>query len=257
MLRAAQALADEYPVRIRTTLLAAHAIPPEYQNCPDSYVSLICDELLPQVVEEGLAEALDVFCESIAFSTDQTERLLQAAQRHGLGIKLHAEQLSNCGASAIGARHGAWSVDHLEHLDGDSIAALKKAGTVATLLPGAFYFLRETKQPPVKQLREQQVPIALATDVNPGSSPLASLRLIMNMGCVLYGLSPAEALAGVTRNAARALGLGDQLGRLAPGYQADMLLWNIEHPDQIAAEFGTFAPQQRIFSGEICHASNR
>ena len=253
MLRAARSLGDELPVRIRTTLLAAHAIPPEYRSESDAYVALICDELLPQVVAEGLAEAMDVFCEEIAFSAAQTERLLQAAQEHGLGIKLHAEQLSNSGASLLGASYGAWSVDHLEQLDAAGISALKQAGTVATLLPGAFYFLRETCLPPIARLREQQVPMALATDLNPGSSPLASLRLMMNMGCVLFGLSPAEALAGVTRHAACALGLGDQIGILAPGYRADMLLWDIDHPDQLAAEVGTFAPHQRIFGGEICH----
>jgi len=252
MLRAARALGAELPVRIRTSLLAAHAVPPEYRERPDDYVSLICDELLPLVVTEGLAEALDVFCESIAFTLAQTERLLRAAQDYGLGIKLHAEQLSNCGASALGARYGAWSVDHLEHLDAVGVAALKQSGTVATLLPGAFYFLRETQLPPIALLREQQVPMALATDLNPGSSPLASLRLMMNMGAVLFGLSPAEALAGVTRHAARALGLGDRLGMLAPGYQADMLLWNFEHPDQLTAEVGTFSAQQRIFNGEVC-----
>ncbi|WP_020675025.1 imidazolonepropionase [Geopsychrobacter electrodiphilus] len=253
MLRAARALGKELPVRIRTTLLAAHAVPPEYRERPDDYVSLICDELLPQAVAEGLAEALDVFCETIAFTPAQTERLLQAAQAHGLGIKLHAEQLTNSGASALGARYGAWSVDHLEHLDAAGVTALKQAGTVATLLPGAFYFLRETQLPPVALLRAQQVPMALATDLNPGSSPLASLRLMLNMGAVLFGLSPVEALTGVTRHAARALGLGDKLGMLATGYQADMLLWNFEHPDQLTAEVGTFAPQQRIFNGEVCH----
>jgi imidazolonepropionase len=253
MLRAARALSDEFPVRIRTTLLAAHSLPPEYRERPDDYVSLICDELLPQVAREGLAEALDVFCETIAFNLPQTERLLQAAQTYGLGIKLHAEQLNNSGASALGARYGAWSVDHLEHLDEVGVAALKGSGTVATLLPGAFYFLGETKMPPVKELRAQQVPMALATDLNPGSSPLASLRLMMNMGCVLFGLTPAEALTGVTRNAARALGLGDQLGQLAPGFSADMLLWDMDHPDQLAAEVGTFAPRQRIFGGELRH----
>lgn len=253
MLRASRALGDELPVRIRTTLLAAHAIPPEYRQRPDDYVNMICDELLPLVIAEGLAEALDVFCEEIAFSPAQTERLLIAAQEQGLGIKLHAEQLSNSGASALGARFGAWSVDHLEHLGAAGVAALGSSGTVATLLPGAFYFLRETKMPPISLLREQQVPMALATDLNPGSSPLASLRLMMNMGCVQFGLSPAEALAGVTRHAACALGLGGQLGILAPGYPADMLLWDMEHPDQLAAEVGTFAPRKRIFNGEVCH----
>jgi len=254
MLRAARALGEEFPVRIRTTLLAAHAVPPEFIGRADDYVELICERLLPEVAAEGLADAMDVFCESIAFSPRQTERLLKTARTYRLGLKLHAEQLSNSGAAALGARHGAWSVDHLEHLDDEGIAALKSFGTVATLLPGAFYFLRETRRPPVPELRRQQVSIALATDLNPGSSPLASLRLTMNMGCVLFGLSPEEALAGVTRHAARALGMGNQLGILAPGYRADMLLWEIEHPDQLAAEVGTFAPRQRIFAGEINHA---
>ncbi len=257
MLRAARALAAEFPVRIRTTLLAAHAVPPEYTGRADAYVEQICRELLPQVAAEKLAEAVDVFCETIAFTPAQTERLLRAASEHGLGVKLHAEQLSNCGGAALGARYAAWSVDHLEHLDAAGIAALRQAGTVATLLPGAFYFLRETRLPPVAQLRAAGVPIALATDLNPGSSPLASLRLMMNLGCLLFGLSPAEALAAVTRNAARALGLGETLGILRPGYQADLLLWKIEHPDQLAAEVGTFVPAQRIFSGESDHAPRR
>jgi len=254
MLRAARELGRELPVRVRTTLLAAHAVPPEYRQRADDYVSMICEELLPQVAEEGLAEAMDVFCEGIAFSPAQAGRLLEAARHYGLGLKLHAEQLTCSGAAALGATLGAWSADHLEYLDANGIAAMRQAGTVATLLPGAFYYLRENRLPPIRELREQQVPIALATDLNPGSSPLASLRLMMNMGCVLFGLSPAEALAAVTRNAARALGLGDRLGILAEGFEADLLFWQIEHPDQLAAEVGTFAPAQVIFNGELRHA---
>lgn len=253
MLRAAKRLGQELPVRIRTTLLAAHAVPPEYKDNPDDYVDMICNELIPQVAEEGLADAVDIFCESIAFTLPQAERLFQAARRSCLGIKVHAEQLTSGGAAALAARYGAWSADHLEYLDEAGATEMQAAGTIALLLPGAFYFLQETRKPPIELLRRLGVPMALATDLNAGSSPLASLRLMMNMGCTLFGLTPEEALAAVTRNAALALGLGNCLGTLAVGKEADMLLWDLDHPSQLAGEVGWGGPIQRIFKGELCH----
>ena len=253
MLRAAKRLGQELPVRIRTTLLAAHAVPPEYKDNPDDYVDMICNELIPQVAEEGLADAVDIFCESIAFTLPQAKRLFQAARRFGLGIKVHAEQLTAGGAAALAARYGAWSADHLEYLDEAGATEMQAAGTIALLLPGAFYFLLETRKPPIELLRGLGVPMALATDLNPGSSPLASLRLMMNMGCTLFGLTPEEALAAVSRNSALALGLGNCLGTLAVGKEADMLLWDLDHPSQLAGEVGWGGPIQRIFKGELCH----
>jgi imidazolonepropionase len=256
ILRAARALAAEYPVRVSTTLLAAHCVPPEFRADPDRYVEMICQEMLPQVVEENLADAVDVFCEKIAFSPQQSERIFAAARQAGLGIKVHAEQLSLSGGAALAAGFGAWSADHLECLDEAGVLALQAAGTVATLLPGAFYFLRETRTPPVELLRRHGVPMALATDLNPGTSPLASLRLMLNMGCTLFGLTPEESLAAVTRNAARALGQGEALGTLSVGKQADLLLWDIDHPAQLAGEFGSLRPRLRIVQGEVVHASH-
>ena len=215
------------------------------------YVELICAELIPQVAEERLAEAVDVFCEQIAFSLEHCERLFRTAQAAGLGIKMHAEQLSNSRGAELAASFSAWSVDHLEYLDEPGIRALQKSATVATLLPGAFYFLGETKKPPVELLRRYQVPMALASDLNPGSSPLASLQLMLNMGCVLFGLTPEEALLGTTHHAAAALGLGGELGSIAIGKHADMLLWNIEDPAQLACQFGATPLRQRIFAGEF------
>ena len=254
MLRAAKKLVADYPLRLRTTLLAAHAIPPEYIKTPDAYIELICKEMIPQVAAEGLAEAVDVFCERIAFSTTQSKQIFTTTQKAGLGIKVHAEQLSNSHGAELAARYSAWSVDHLEYLDKAGIKALKKAGTVATLLPGPFYFLGETKKPPVELLRQYQIPMALASDLNPGSCPLSSLRLMLNMGCILFGLNPEEALQGTTRNAAIALGLGDTIGTLQVGKTADMLLWNIDDLAQLAYQFGAGSLSQRIFAGEISHA---
>ncbi len=253
MLRAAVLLEDSRPVRVRKTLLAAHAVPPEFRDSPDSYIDLICGDLIPRAAEEGLADAVDVFCENIAFTPGQAERIFEAAKEAGLGIKCHAEQLSSSGGAALAARFSAWSADHLEHLDESGVLALKEAGTVAALLPGSFYFLRETKKPPVELLRRHQVPMALATDLNPGSSPLASLLLMMNMGCILFGLTPEEALAGTTRNAARALGMGDEIGILGIGRSADMLLWDIENPALLSCQFGGIPLSQRIFKGELSH----
>lgn len=253
MLRAARALGERYPVRVSTSLLAAHALPPEFEGDADGYIDQICSVIIPAAAEEGLVDAVDVFCETIAFSPAQCERVFQAAKSHGLGIRAHVEQLSNLQGAALAARYGAWSVDHLEWLDEAGVVALAEAGTVATLLPGAFYFLRETRLPPVDLLRQHRVPMAVATDLNPGSSPLASLRLALNMACTLFRLTPEEALAGVTRNGAAALGRGHERGQIQVGMQADMVLWDIEHPAELAYQFGVNPIEQRILGGEVTH----
>lgn len=253
MLRAARELAQRFPVRISTTLLGAHALPPEYKNRADDYIDWVCAELIPAAVAENLADVVDVFCEHIAFSPAQTERVLQAAQHYVLGIHVHAEQLSNQQASALAARYGAWSADHLEWLDEAGVTAMAEAGTVATLLPAAFYFLRETKVPPIELLRHYRVPMAVATDFNPGTAPLASLRLAMNMACTLFRLTPEEALSGVTRNAAQALGLQNQIGQLRQGFAADFIVWDIQHPAELAYQVGINPIKQRVFAGEITH----
>lgn len=253
MLRAARELAKRFPVRISTTLLGAHALPPEYKNRAEAYIDWVCNELIPAAVAENLADAVDVFCEHIAFSPAQTERVLQAAQTYGLGIHVHAEQLSNQNASALAARYHAWSADHLEWLDETGVQAMAESGTVATLLPAAFYFLRETKLPPIELLRRYQVPMAVATDFNPGTAPLASLRLAMNMACTLFRLTPEEALLGVTRHAAQALGLQDQIGQLREGFAADFIVWDIQHPAELAYQVGINPIKQRVFAGAITH----
>jgi imidazolonepropionase len=250
MLRVARRLARELPVRIRTTLLAAHAVPPEYRDNPEGYVDLVCRELIPRAAAEGLADAVDVFCETIAFSPGQAARMFKAARENGLGVRAHAEQLSNSAGAALAARCGAWSADHLEYLDEAGARALGAAGTAAVLLPGPFYFLRGTRKPPVEILRRFGVPMALASDLNPGSCPLASLRLMMNLGCTLFGLTPEEALAGVTRNAALAVGLGGRLGTLAVGKEADLLLWELTNPASLVCEVGWGAPLRRVLRGE-------
>lgn len=253
MLRAARELAKRFPVRISTTLLGAHAVPPEYKDRADAYIDWVCEELIPAAFAEQLADAVDVFCEHIAFSPAQTERVLQAAQTHGLGMHVHAEQLSNQHASALAARFGAWSADHLEWLDEAGVAAMAESGTVATLLPNAFYFLRETKVPPIDLLRRYQVPMAVATDLNPGTAPLASIRLAMNMACTLFRLTPEEALLGVTLHAAQALGLATQIGQLREGFAADFIVWNIQHPAELAYQVGVNPIQQRVVAGVVTH----
>ena len=253
MLRAARELAKRFPVRISTTLLGAHALPPEYKDRADAYIEWVCAELIPAVVAENLADAVDVFCEHIAFSPAQTEQVLQAARDCGLGMHVHAEQLSNQHASALAARYGAWSADHLEWLDEAGVAAMAESGTVATLLPGAFYFLRETQLPPIDLLRRYNVPMAVATDFNPGTSPLASIRLAMNMACTLFRLTPEEALTGVTRHAAQALCLQNQIGQLRTGLAADFIVWDIQHPAELAYQVGINPIKQRVFAGEISH----
>ncbi|HMT93339.1 imidazolonepropionase [uncultured Thiothrix sp.] len=253
MLQAARELAKRFPVRVSTTLLGAHALPPEYKHRADAYVDWICAELLPAAVAEHLADAVDVFCEHFAFNPTQTERILQTAQAHSLGIHVHAEQLSNQQAATLAVRYHAWSADHLEWLDETGVAAMAESGTVATLLPTAFYFLRETKVPPIELLRRYQVPMAVATDFNPGTAPLASIRLAMNMACTLFRLTPEEALMGVTRHAAQALGLQNQIGQLRNGFAADFIVWDIQHPAELAYQVGINPIKQRVFAGEITY----
>jgi imidazolonepropionase len=250
-LGAAREVAALVPVRVTTTLLAAHAVPPEFEGRADDYITHVCEAILPAAAEAGLADAVDVFCEHLAFSPAQCEQVFARAAELGLPVKGHMEQLSNLGGSRLAAAHGALSADHLEYLDDDGIAALARAGTSAVLLPGAFYFLRETRRPPVAGLRQAAVPMAVGTDLNPGTSPFASLRLMANMACILFGLTVEEALAGITREAARALGFAGRRGVLAPGLEADLALWEISHPNALVYE--PLAPRlwQRVVGGEI------
>jgi imidazolonepropionase len=254
MLRVARALGTARPVSVVTTFLGAHAFPPEFKDDRAGYVRLVCEETLPAIAGEGLADAVDAFCEGIAFSLDETEKVFAAARSLGLPVKLHAEQLSNLGGTALAARFGALSVDHVEYLDEAGVAALAASGTVATLLPGAFYYLRETQSPPVVELRRHGVPIAVASDLNPGSSPVHSLLAIMNMACVLFRLTPAEALAGVTVNAARALGLSDR-GRIAAGLRADLALWDVEAPGELVYALGRNPLKAAWVAGDLVRGS--
>ncbi|ALH81156.1 imidazolonepropionase [Sphingopyxis macrogoltabida] len=249
MLRAARRLGEERPVRIATTFLGAHALPPEYAGDPDAYIATIVDTMLPEIARRGLADAVDAFCECIGFTAAQTQHVFDAARQAGLPVKLHAEQLSNQHGAALAAQYGALSADHLEYLDEAGVAAMAKAGTVATLLPGAYYFMRETKLPPVDALRAAGVPIALATDCNPGTSPLTSLLLVMNMGATLFRLTVSECLAGVTRNAARALGLADRIGTLEAGKRCDLAIWDVERPAELVYRMGLNPLHARIWSG--------
>ncbi len=255
MLRVARRITAEIGVELSPTLLAAHVVPPEFHGRGDDYVSLVCEEIIPAVAREKLAEAVDVFCESIAFSVPQCERIFATATRHGLAIKGHVEQLTNSRGAELIARHHGWSADHLEYLDDAGVKTLATAGTVAVLLPGAYYFLREKQMPPVASLRAAGVPLAVATDLNPGTSPFASLRLAMNLACVLFGLSPEEALAGVTRAAAKALGRGARLGTLAVGKQADFLVWDVAHPAEIVCQLGVNPLIDRVIRGKSCPIS--
>jgi len=247
MLRTARRLGEASDVSVVTSFLGAHALPAEYAGRPDDYISLVCDKMLPAVASERLADAVDAFCENIGFTAAQTERVFQAAKKFNLPVKLHAEQLTDMKGTALAARYGALSCDHLEYAQEDGIAAMAAAGTVAVLLPGAFYFLREKQLPPVDLLRRYKVPMALASDCNPGSSPVTSLLLMLNMACTLFRLTPEEALAGVTRNGARALGLGDR-GTLETGKRADFVLWDISSPAELAYRFG-FNPVRQIVRG--------
>ncbi len=237
-LQAARRLGAEFGIAVRTTFLGAHALPPEFAGRADDYVDCVCSEMLPALHAAGLADAVDAFCEGIGFTPAQTRRVFDAARASGLPVKLHADQFSDLGGAALAAEYGALSADHIEYASEASVAAMARAGTVAVLLPGAFYCLRETRLPPIAALRARGVPMAVATDCNPGTSPCTSLLLMLNMACTLFGLRPDEALAGVTRHAARALGLHGETGRLAVGLRADLALWAIDHPRDLACYFG-------------------
>lgn len=253
ILRVARELGKHHHVDVKTTFLGAHAVPPEYKSNSDGYVDLIINKILPAVIKENLADAVDVFCENIAFNLEQTERVLSAAKAAGLQIKLHAEQLSNMGGSELAARLGAKSVDHIEYLDEAGVKALSESGTCAVLLPGAFYFLRETQKPPIDLLRQYGVPMVLASDFNPGSSPICSTLLMLNMGCTLFRLTPEEALAGLTLNAAKALGIEESVGSLVVGKQADFCLWDISTPAQLAYSYGVNPCKDVVKNGKLIH----
>jgi len=255
MLRVARSLGSWRPVDVVTSYLGAHALPPEYRENRAAYLDLVCDEMIPALGAGGLADAVDAFCEGIAFTVEETARVFAAAKAHGLPVKLHAEQLSNLGGAKMAAGFGALSVDHIEYLDEAGVEAIAAAGTVAVLLPGAFYYLREKQAPPVAALRKAGVPIAVATDLNPGSSPVHSLLAAMNMASVLFGLTPEETLRGVTVNAARALGLNDR-GVLAPGLRADIALWEVERPGDLSYPLGLNPLKALMRGGEMVRGAS-
>ncbi|MNZ64092.1 Imidazolonepropionase [compost metagenome] len=250
MLRVARRLGEELPVTVRATCLAAHALPPEYAGRADDYIDLICREILPALAGEGLVDAVDAFCEHLAFSPAQVEKVFQTAQRLGLPVKLHAEQLSSLHGSSLAARYHALSADHLEFMTEEDAIAMAAAGTVAVLLPGAFFVLRETRLPPMDALRKHGVAIAVASDLNPGTSPALSLRLMLNMACTAFRLTPEEALAGVTLNAAKALGMGETHGSLEAGKIADFVAWDIQRPAELAYWLGGDLPKRIIRHAE-------
>jgi imidazolonepropionase len=249
ILRVARALGKRLSINVRTTLLAAHAVPPEFEGRPDDYINNVCDEILPAAHAEGLVDAVDAYCDNVGFTAAQVERVFVKAKELGLAVKLHAEQFSNQQGAALAAQYKALSADHLEHLDKAGVEAMAASRTVAVLLPGAFAYLRETKLPPIELLRVHRVPIAIASDLNPGTSPYASLQLQMNLACTLFGLSTEEALLGVTRNAARALGVRKAIGSIEPGKIADIVIWNAEHPSELAAQFGLIRPAAVLRAG--------
>jgi len=248
-LRVARALEQERPVSISRTFLGAHALPPEFAGRADDYITEVCEHMLPQIACDRLADAVDVFCENIGFTLEQTRRVFAAAEKHGLRIKLHAEQLSNLGGTALAASFRALSTDHLEHLDETGIRAMSASNTVAVLLPGAFYFLRDTRLPPIQALRDAQVPMAVATDHNPGTSPLCSLLMAMNFAATLFRMTVEECLLGVTRNAAQALGHADQVGTLEAGKYCDLALWNIERPAELVYRMAFNPLHARVWRG--------
>jgi imidazolonepropionase len=250
-LQAARRLAAERPVSIRTTFLGAHTVPPELKGNSSAYIDLVCNMMLPQVAAEGLADAVDAFCEGIAFSPDETARVFSKARKLGLPVRLHADQLSDLHGAALAARFGALSADHLEYAADDGIAAMAKAGTIAVVLPGAYYFIRERQAPPIEAMRRHGVPIALATDSNPGTSPLTSLLLTMNMGATLFRLTVDECLAAVTREAARALGVFADSGSLDAGKFCDLAIWDIERPAELVYRIGFNPLHARVWHGTV------
>ncbi len=248
-LRVARELGQHHPVTVRTTLLAAHALPPEYAGRADEYIDHVAGHIVPEAARLRLADAVDAFCESIAFDLPQTRRVFEAARRAGLPVKLHAEQLSNMHGAALAAEFGGLSADHLEHVDEAGVAAMARAGTVAVMLPGAFYFLRDTRVPPIDLFRKHGVRMAVATDCNPGSSPTTHLPLMLNMACTLFRMTPAEALLGVTRHAAQALGLADSHGSIELGKVADFCLWDVDHPAELAYAVAASPLRARFHGG--------
>ncbi len=250
MLEVAGILSKKLPVTIKRTFLGAHALPVEYKDNPAGYVDLVCEEMMPLIAKKNLADTVDVFCENIGFNIKQTERVFSCAKKLGLSVKVHAEQLSDLGGTELAARYQALSSDHVEFLSPAGVSAMKGADMTAVLLPGAFYFLRETQLPPIEQLRKQGVPMAIASDANPGSSPICSLQLMLNMACTLFRLTPAEALAGVTCHAAKALGLSARKGQLAVGFDADIAQWNITQPAELCYQFGVNPLTRLVKSGE-------
>ena len=250
MLKAAKALGETEQVRVERTLLALHALPPEFAGRREDYVRLATESMLPAAADQGLATAVDAFCEGIGFTADEVRALFEAASDHGLGVKLHAEQLSNLHGAELAADYGALSADHLEYADEAGVAAMARAGMVAVLLPGAFYALKETRKPPVDLLRRYGVPMAVATDCNPGTSPVLSPSLMMGMACTLFGLTPEEALAGMTRAGAQGLGLQDETGTISPGKAADLCVWRIGRPAELCYWIGMAGPERRIVAGE-------
>lgn len=255
MLRVARELSRCYPVSVYTTFLGAHALPPEFAGRADAYIDEVCERMLPALADEGLVDAVDVFCERIGFTLAQSERVFEAAQRRGLPVKMHAEQLSLMGGTALAARYRALSADHLEFLDEAGVQAMKEAGAVAVLLPGAYYFIRETQLPPIEWLRRYDVPIALATDCNPGTSPATSLLAMLNLGCTLFRLTVPEVLQGVTRHAARALGRGDRHGELAPGRPADFVVWSVSTLAELAYWMGRPLAARVVRAGATVHTA--
>ncbi|MBE1291286.1 MAG: imidazolonepropionase [Rhodobacteraceae bacterium] len=250
MLRVARRIAEERSVEVRTSFLGAHAVPPEFKDAPDAYIDQVCLPTLRAAHAEGLVDAVDGFCEGIAFDTAQIRRVFEEAVRLGLPVKLHAEQLSNIGGAQLAAEFGALSADHVEYATHADAKAMARSGTVATVLPGAFYTLRETQIPPIQAFRDHGVPIALATDCNPGSSPLTSPLLTMNMACTLFRMTPLEALLGMTAHAARALGLARR-GRIVPGHRADLCVWDVDHPAELSYRIGFNPLHTRIFGGAL------
>ena len=255
MLRVARQLGERYPVTVYTTFLGAHALPPEFAGRADAYIDEVCNTMLPALADEGLVDAVDVFCERIGFSLEQSERVFNAAARYKLPVKMHAEQLSNGGGTALAARHRALSADHLEFLDEAGVAAMKEAGTAAVLLPGAYYFIRETQLPPLDLLRRYEVPIAISTDSNPGTSPATSLLLMMNMATTLFRMTVPEVLKGVTSNAARALGKADRHGSLEAGRAADFAVWSVDSLAELAYWIGRPLCSRVVRAGETVYAA--